>query len=45
MLTDEPKWYETENDISQGRRSELDVRMNQRLAYAVDLQTQMKQAH
>ena len=37
--------YETENDISQKRRSELNALMNQRLADAVDLQTQMKQAH
>ena len=39
------KMYETENDISQKRRSELNALMNQRLADAVDLQTQMKQAH
>ena len=37
--------YETENDISEKRRSELNALMNQRLASAVDLQTQMKQAH
>lgn len=37
--------YETENDISEKRRSELNGLMNQRLASAVDLQTQMKQAH
>jgi len=36
--------YETENDISQKRRSELNALMNQRLADAVDLQMQMKQA-
>jgi len=40
-----PKMYETENDISQNRRSELNALMNQRLADAVDLQMQMKQAH
>src|ERR1039458_9130357 len=40
-----PKMYETENDISLQRRTELNVLMNQRLASAVDLQTQMKQAH
>src|SRR6267378_6070589 len=40
-----PKMYETENDISQERRSELNTLMNQRLADAVDLQMQMKQAH
>jgi starvation-inducible DNA-binding protein len=37
--------YETENDISGLRRSKLNALMNQRLASAVDLQTQMKQAH
>ena len=37
--------YETENDISLKRRSELNSLMNQRLADAVDLQMQMKQAH
>jgi starvation-inducible DNA-binding protein len=37
--------YETENDISQNRRVEISVLLNQRLADAVDLQTQMKQAH
>ena len=37
--------YETENDISQKRRVELNALMNQRLADAVDLQMQMKQAH
>jgi starvation-inducible DNA-binding protein len=37
--------YETENDISRERRSELNALMNQRLADAVDLQMQMKQAH
>ncbi len=37
--------YETENDISQQRRAELNALMNQRLADAVDLQMQMKQAH
>jgi starvation-inducible DNA-binding protein len=37
--------YETENDLSRERRSELNLLMNQRLADAVDLQLQMKQAH
>lgn len=37
--------YETENDIAQSRRSALIFLMNQRLADAVDLQMQMKQAH
>ena len=40
-----PKMYETENDISQKRRLELNALMNQRLADAIDLQIQMKQAH
>jgi starvation-inducible DNA-binding protein len=40
-----PKMYETENDISEERRSELNALMNRRLASAVDLQTQVKQAH
>src|SRR5712675_3216166 len=43
--TPQPKMYETENDIPEQRRSELNALMNQRLADAVDLQTQMKQAH
>jgi starvation-inducible DNA-binding protein len=37
--------YETENDISKNRRSELNALMNQRLAEAVDLQMQLRQAH
>ncbi len=40
-----PKMYETENDISKAHRVELNALMNQRLASAVDLQMQMKQAH
>jgi starvation-inducible DNA-binding protein len=40
-----PKMYETENDISKENRMELNALMNQRLASAVDLQLQMKQAH
>jgi starvation-inducible DNA-binding protein len=43
--TPQPKLYETENDISQNRRVEICSLLNQRLADAVDLQTQMKQAH
>ncbi|MGA3269205.1 MAG: DNA starvation/stationary phase protection protein Dps [Verrucomicrobiota bacterium] len=42
---DEPTMYETENDIPNNRRGELNVLMNQRLADALDLQMQMKQAH
>jgi len=37
--------YETENDIPEQRRAELNALMSQQLANAVDLQTQMKQAH
>jgi starvation-inducible DNA-binding protein len=44
-LPEMPKMYETENDISQERRSELNALMNRRLADGVDLQMQMKQAH
>ena len=40
-----PKLYETENDISKQRRSELNALKNRRLADAADLQMQMKQAH
>src|ERR1039457_4389213 len=36
---------ETENDISLPQRTQLNALMNQRLASAVDLQMQMKQAH
>ena len=39
------KMYKTGNDISEGQRLELNAIMNQRLASAVDLQMQMKQAH
>src|SRR3989454_742932 len=40
-----PTLYETENDIPQPRRAQLTALMNQRLADAVDLQMQLKQAH
>jgi starvation-inducible DNA-binding protein len=40
-----PAMYETENDISLQRRTEINTLLNQRLASAVDLQMQMKQAH
>jgi starvation-inducible DNA-binding protein len=40
-----PKMYKTENNIPKNRRSELNALMNKRLASAVDLQLQMKQAH
>src|SRR5207244_5065400 len=44
-ITALPTMYETENDLSLQRRSELSALMNQRLADAVDLQMQLKQAH
>ena len=44
-LTEAPKLYETENDLSAANRLELNALLNQRLASAVDLQSQMKQAH
>jgi starvation-inducible DNA-binding protein len=44
-LTEAPKLYETENDLSAQNRLELNALLNQRLASAVDLQLQMKQAH
>ena len=37
--------YQTENDIPLQRRIELNELMNRRLASAIDLQMQMKQAH
>ena len=40
-----PTMYETENDIPPEHRQELNALMNQRLADAIDLQMQMKQAH
>ena len=44
-LPELPKMYETENDISKENRTQLNAMLNQRLASAVDLQMQMKQAH
>ena len=43
--TEAPKMYETENDLSKENRTQLNALLNQRLASAVDLQMQMKQAH
>ena len=43
--TPQPRMYETENDLSQNRRVEISALLNQRLADAVDLQTQLKQSH
>ena len=40
-----PQMYETENDLAKDLRTQLNALLNQRLASAVDLQLQMKQAH
>ena len=40
-----PKMYATESEGSEDNRSELSALLNQRLASAVDLQMQVKQAH
>ena len=44
-LAEAPVMYETENDLPKDSRSQLNALMNQRLADAIDLQLQMKQAH
>jgi len=41
----EPVMYETENDLDLKLRIELNELLNQRLADALDLQSQLKQAH
>lgn len=43
--TEPPAMYETENDLPKPARTELNALINQRLADAVDLQMQLKQAH
>ena len=40
-----PAMYETENDLPRPARTELNELLNWRLADAIDLQMQMKQAH
>jgi starvation-inducible DNA-binding protein len=40
-----PTMYETENDIPKNTRESLNELINQRLADAIDLQAQLKQAH
>ncbi|HEX4266219.1 MAG TPA: DNA starvation/stationary phase protection protein Dps [Verrucomicrobiae bacterium] len=40
-----PTMYETENDIPKNTRASLNELINQRLADAIDLQAQLKQAH
>jgi starvation-inducible DNA-binding protein len=37
--------YTTKNDLPEGKRAKLVALLNERLADAIDLQTQMKQAH
>ncbi len=45
IVDETPDMYTTENDMSLDHRTNLNRLMNQRLASAVDLQMQMKQAH
>lgn len=44
-LKEEPTMYETMDDLPKSARIQLNQLMNQRLADAVDLQSQIKQAH
>ncbi len=44
-VNETPLVYETENDLPKAGRMELNALINQRLADAVDLQMQLKQAH
>ena len=44
-IKDEPTMSETLNDLPKPARIELNQLLNQRLADAIDLQTQLKQAH
>jgi starvation-inducible DNA-binding protein len=44
-ITEEPSTYKTKNDLAQATRLQLNELMNQRLASAIDLQIQLKQAH
>src|SRR5215471_18122422 len=44
-MTKSPAIYETENDLPESIRAELIPLINQRLADALDLQLQLKQAH
>ena len=43
--SEEPKMYQTGSDIARDRRADLNALLNRRLADAVDLQLQLKQAH
>src|SRR3954462_9016908 len=44
-IAESPRMYETENDLPETARIELCALINQRLADAIDLQAQLKQAH
>ena len=44
-ITEHPTMYETMNDLPKPARIELNQLLNQRLADAIDLQSQLKQAH
>jgi starvation-inducible DNA-binding protein len=43
--SESPQLYETENDLPKATRTELIAHLNERLADAIDLQSQLKQAH
>lgn len=45
ILVDTPTMYKTDNGLPLYERTELNTLMNLRLASAIDLQLQMKQAH
>lgn len=45
IIDEATEMYTTENDVSLDHRTNLNRLMNQRLATAIDLQMQMKQAH
>jgi starvation-inducible DNA-binding protein len=44
-VADQPRLYETKNDLPAESRAEIVPLLNQRLADCIDLQTQCKQAH
>jgi starvation-inducible DNA-binding protein len=44
-LQSESKMYQTANELPQDARIELSILLNQKLANAIDLQLQLKQAH
>lgn len=45
LIAEDIDLYETENNVSVDRRTTLNQLMNERLATAIDVQMQMKQAH